>query len=485
VNRIAKQFNNMNKKKVCIIGCGTYGSYLLKRLIQLYKEKLEITVIEIGNEKIKSEEEIGIRSESRVSNVAKYGRYFGLGGTSARWGGQILFFDERDNLAGDLTWKEIIKVNQQYEKDVLRNLLNTQITKTPNQNEKDIKTGIWLKYKRRNMYRQITKSELNGVKIIKGLRVVDFILNGSIIDAVICKSEKGELTTVKADIFYITTGAIESCRLLMYFNQKYHILKETDIGKHFGDHLSVELFKIINSKPILKGVNFLPTLKNGSLITKRIIVYSKDGRIGYLHPIFNKDVKVFTSIKNLLFGKQKADFKIKDIFQGLEFLFRFSCSVFFLKKLYAHRNNWSLQLDIEQPFPNNNTLTLSDDLDNYGEKIVQINWKISDQDTQAMIEIQKSTVKLLEENGLKFIPVFDPKVTANKIEDIYHPVGILRMGGDDRAVIDFNSRVKNVRNLFHFSTGLFPSAKSINPTAAAFCFIEKHLNDFEDFNYFA
>jgi hypothetical protein len=37
-------------------------------------------------------------------------------------------------------------------------------------------------------------------------------------------------------------------------------------------------------------------------------------------------------------------------------------------------------------------------------------------------------------------------------------------------------QVIGIDNLYHFSTAMFPSAKSINPTAAGFCFIEKHLD---------
>ena len=97
---------------------------------------------------------------------------------------------------------------------------------------------------------------------------------------------------------------------------------------------------------------------NGSLVTKRWVVGDTSGKIGFAHPIFNKEVKVFTSIKRLLFGKQQVDFSVKDVFDGLEFLVRFGFSVLFLKKMYAHRNRWSLQLEIEQAFPNQNSITL-------------------------------------------------------------------------------------------------------------------------------
>jgi hypothetical protein len=45
--------------------------------------------------------------------------------------------------------------------------------------------------------------------------------------------------------------------------------------------------------------------------------------------------------------------------------------------------------------------------------------------------------------------------------------------------VDADCRVRGMRNLFHFSTAVFPSAKSINPTGAGFCLVEAHLADFE------
>jgi choline dehydrogenase-like flavoprotein len=63
-----------------------------------------------------------------------------------------------------------------------------------------------------------------------------------------------------------------------------------------------------------------------------------------------------------------------------------------------------------------------------------------------------------------------------KIEDVYHPVGFLRLGHDENAVLNPQCQVIGIDNLYHFSTAMFPSAKSINPTAAGFCFIEKHLD---------
>ena len=106
--------------KICIIGCGTYGSYLMKRLIEKYatdiQNDIQITVIEIGDEHIKDEAQMGLAAESGSARAAQQGRYFGLGGTSARWGGQVLFFDERDNPLKTRDWNTIVHINNQQDR---------------------------------------------------------------------------------------------------------------------------------------------------------------------------------------------------------------------------------------------------------------------------------------------------------------------------------------------------------------------------------
>ena len=463
--------------KICVIGCGTYGAYLTRGLVEKFGNDIELTIVEMGNEKIKSESEMGVTADSGVARAAEKGRYFGLGGTSARWGGQVLFFDERDNPKNEADWHTIVDVNNQYKNHVLQNLLGDRVKIDGQLSDKgNEKTGIWLKYTKRNMFKHLDKTFLKRIQLVKNQRVTSFIFDNTKINAVLCQNTEGVSTRIEADVFYLTAGAIESCRLLLALNDEHNIIKSTDLGKHYGDHLSVELFKIKGHKPVIGTTNLLPTIMNGSLMTKRLIVADKNNRIGFAHPIFNKEVKVFTSIKRLLFGQQKIDFNVKDIFEGLEFLARFAFGVVFLKKMYAHRNNWSLQLDIEQAYPNENSIDLSKKMDKYGQKAARLNWKVCETDKKAIEDIKNDLQTILDRQGVDYTVVYDPNIEAVKIEDVYHPVGFIRLGHDDNAVLDPDCRVKGIDNLYHFSTAMFPSAKSINPTAAAFCFIEQHLN---------
>ncbi|MEO1258239.1 MAG: GMC oxidoreductase [Bacteroidota bacterium] len=443
--------------------------------MEKYGDEVEISVIEIGNRKIKSEREIGLDSISENSTVASAGRYFGFGGTSARWGGQVLFFDERDNPKNDQTWNKIVEINNQYKGVVLKNLLaeNSEIDLA--ENNRNIKTGIWLKYIKRNTYKRLNKKELNKVKFLADLRVVNFKFENKKIYKIICKNKSGELKEINADIFYLTAGALESCRLLLQLNQDHHILIDSDLGNNFGDHISTELFHVKNTAPIIDKIDFTPRLFKGSLVTQRMIVKTDKGVIGFLHGVFNKDIKAFKFLKEILFGKKETTVSFAEFISGFIFLFKFGFHLLFKNKLYVDKNQWSLQLDMEQPVPNKNKLILSEKKDQFGESVLKIEWEVSENDLNAIEEVRKKVEELLKENNLEYTPLYNPASTNNKVEDVYHPVGFLRIGDDEKAVVDFDCRVKGIQNLYHFSTGIFPSAKSINPSAAVMCFIEKHV----------
>lgn len=463
------------KEKICVIGLGTFGSYLLKSLVQKYGNSKEIIVIEIGNKSTKDEKEIGLKSISENSTAASDGRYFGLGGTSSRWGGQVLFFDKRDNPSNDEDWNKIIKINENYKQTVTKRLLENNKKFDFQDEYQNIKTGIWLKYNKRNIYKRITKKEIETIKLLTDLRVVDIHTEGKKVKKVICKDKSLKIKEIEADKFYLTAGAIESCRLLLKLNQKTSLFDTTDLGKNFGDHISTELYHVKNTPPIIDGVDFTPYFHNGNLITKRIIVTTKDNLVGFVHCIYNKDIKAFKFIKELLFGKKETKVTLIEFISGFVFLFKFIFHLLFMKNLYVDKAQWSLQLDLEQPENNNNCVKLSDEKDHFGEPIAEIVWSISDIEKNAINELHKKLETLLIQNKFDYDSVYEPSSKNNKVEDVFHPVGCMRMGSDERAVCDFDGKVKALDNMYHYSTALFPSAKSINPSASVYCFVEKHL----------
>jgi choline dehydrogenase-like flavoprotein len=452
----------------------------LKLLLEERGAEVEVTVIELGDEGSKTEEEAGLFSESPEYKSPTLGRYFGLGGTSERWGGHLVFFDERDNPGGEAVWKHILSVNERHREQVLDRLLGRGRPRGFDAaGEGPFKTGIWLKYGRRNLFSHLTKAQRQSFRLLKNQRVVDFGYDGGRITSVRCKDRQGKVQDIKGGVFYLTAGALESCRLLLEFAKKNTRLAQTDVGKNAGDHVSTELFRI-EGPPVLLGTDMAFRFRKGNLVTKRVVVHTAAGRTGYLLPIYNKDVQVFTAIKQLLFGRQKGRFLLREIVAGIPFLVKTLFSLVFLKKLYTGKV-WSLQLDLEQPLPNGHSIALKEGRkDAYGESGIAIDWSVTEDDIRSMKEISEQTAAMLRDSGLSFVPLFEQDTTHEKIEDIYHPAGFIRMGNDEKSVVDLQCKVRGTENLYHFSTAVFPTAKSINPTAAGFCLIEEHVRGMEN-----
>ena len=462
----------MTKEKICLIGCGTYGSYLLKQLQDRFADTVEITVIELGNANIRDYTEAGVATAADTSKVSRFGRYFGLGGTSARWGGQILFFDKRDvanNHSAD--WDYVVELNERHRNKVLRELLGKSKL-GPDAHER-VKNGLWLGYFKRNLFKRLKKQAREGVTWHEDARVTGFYQAGGTLESVTITKRDGTTQRVEADRFYLTAGALESCRLLQKIETP--ALRASELGKNLGDHVSVELFKVKGARPIFHGVDFTPRFLGTSLFTKRLLVDTDGGRVNFAHVVPNKDVAAFSTLKSVMFGRQEGRPSFWEIMKSLSFLASFGGKLAFQRKLHIHDNRWSLQLDIEQGDRTDNYVTTSDELDEFGERGIKVVWKVSDSDRAAIAQA-KATVKAeLDANGHPYEELFTDVAEYEKMEDTYHPVGFIRMGSDEVAPVDKQFRVRGTTNLYHFSTALFASAKSINPTGAGFCLIEEHL----------
>lgn len=87
---------SLTQNSICIIGTGVYGSYTTKIILEKYPGA-KITLIEAGDYSSRNESELGFHTKMSGSNYTglSKGRWFGIGGTSVKWGGQLLFFSRR------------------------------------------------------------------------------------------------------------------------------------------------------------------------------------------------------------------------------------------------------------------------------------------------------------------------------------------------------------------------------------------------------
>jgi hypothetical protein len=451
-------------KNICIVGAGTYGSYLAHGLLQR-DPSLNIKMIEVGSNKIKSESEIGYISNitNEQYNAASKGRFFGLGGTSAKWGGQLLFLSEND-IFNNSTMDYIRNINIKYKNKVLSKFFKKipELKETNIESDLYIKTGIWLNFKKRNLF---TFFKLYKYKprldILTNTRVIQINeSNNKITSLSILKD--GITLEIQADVFYITCGALESVRLLSSSN----IIDLETESNSFSDHISTRTFNITSNNTLFCNHDFSYKFINGSLITTRIIG-EIDGVSYYIQPVFNENFIFFNFLKNLIF---KNTFIFNDFIKSLKqfyHLFPFVYNYIFKNKLYVYKN-WDINIDIETD-DINNKLSLSKNVDKYNQNGLDINFNISNSTIEKIYKVKDRIKKLLINQNIDFSETTS-KDKSLKLEDTYHPFKLYNKN------TSFNERFNPISNLYICNTGLLDRAGGLNPTAVLFCVLEDHLD---------
>lgn len=110
-------------------------------------------------------------------------------------------------------------------------------------------------------------------------------------------------------------------------------------------------------------------------------------------------------------------------------------------------------------------VTLGSDRDRLGQRRVQLNWKMTTQDIESAIRTQQIIAGALERIGLgRFFQELRETVPPGNTEGGYHHMGTTRMHVDPRqGVVDAESRVHGVNNLYIAGPSVFPTGGYANP----------------------
>ncbi len=439
-------------KKICIIGSGTYGSYLANAMHKKFPN-CSITILEVGNQKIQTEEEIGFKSEvvQGTYKASKLGRYFGLGGTSAKWGGQLLFFSSKD-FQGLFKQDKVVAINEKYATTSLQHFFpNLQLPKEEEiANSIFVKKGIWLHFTKRNLFSFFNIATKASIITDAMVTKIHYANNKTEFVKYI-KNGKEEI--LYADFFYVTAGAFQSAEIL--HNSGYLNIKEAT--HNFCDHVSVRAFTIHSNKAIIGKHDFSFRFLKKSFLTTRLIGEIDDACF-YAQPVFNEKFTFFQVIKNLIYKKQFSLKQFLKVFNQFFYLFPFAYHYFINKKLYIYKS-WDLNVDIEINRPNENYI----DKEN---ETLKINFSIPNSTTEKLQTAINKVEQLLIQNNVPYSKLQN-NVTDIKLEDTYHPYNLFSFKETNHVLN---------QNTFMFNTGILPRAGGINPTATLFCLIEHHLN---------
>lgn len=245
---------------VCIIGGGTAGLTLVR---EFFKSKCTVVLLESGGNDVEEMTQQLYRCE--IAGLPHrghlQGRFRVFGGTSTRWGGQLLpltahDIEERDWIGAPswpVKYADLVPYYRQVE-DLFQvdelpydALEGKGLPVAPSGFRSDLflaRYAKWPPFARRSLARLAGAScvDTTHVEVILHANVTEIGLNqeGTRVESVLAKSFSGAALTVRAKYFVVSTGTLETIRLLLASKTT----RGTSIGNHadrlgrnFQDHL--------------------------------------------------------------------------------------------------------------------------------------------------------------------------------------------------------------------------------------------------------
>jgi choline dehydrogenase-like flavoprotein len=493
--------------QVCIIGAGTAGIYLAKRLRSL---GLQVVILEAGDAFACRPDEIDQRCVQRGIRYrgADTGRSFGLGGTSALWGGQMIpltrsDFDARPEMGfggWPIPYSELEKylpvVAQQF--GLVAGMDDGTGTGSLRRNFPELyglnsgfslRFSQWLPFKKRNFaiaFADTLKCD-DDLTVWVNAAVVSMVRSvpgcDGRIDSIAAQSPNGHQLHIKPSVVVICGGALESTRLLLGFDEDTGgaiTAAGAPLGQYFADHLSVTCGRFVCRDWRRYNLAVAPIFDRNLMRSPRLELSERAQRLQRLTSAFSHFVFVthgdtgFDVVRNFLRRRQGERLSlcfspslvgrvISDV--SAMALWRVLC-----KRLWIPRQaDLLLQVDIEQTPNPESRLYLSDERDAMGRKRLVIDWRITQEDVRVIRKVAELTVDAWQKSPLSEVAELELTLpdkfdTFSTQYDVYHPTGSIRMGTSaSNSVVDGDLRLWAAENCYVSSTAVFPAAGSANP----------------------
>jgi len=457
---------SFSRNSAAVIGSGAMGSYLINRLMEMHPRPA-VTLYEAGNARLQDEAGAGYGSKIVGGNYTglQKGRYFGFGGASVKWGGQLLMFTKNDFAHPSPFMSDIVDLNEKHRAKVFRKFLfDQEFVENHKKYKLFTKTGIWLGYFRRDLFKFFKVSN-SPIFIRPDCRVARFIYDETKndIQGLEYVMRDGKIKHAYFDQYFLCAGAFESSRIALSsgMNAKPRI--------PFTDHLSQRMFEIKGSQ-ILDGEDFQYGVQGTSLVTKRLIGEVDDSSF-FVNPVYNDHFPFFQNLKYILVHGRFTPRILWSILRDIPSAIGFAWSMQIRHKIYVYKNEWAFTIDFENK-SDASFVSLSSEKDAWGIPKLVVDFRIAPE-ADKVLKSAKETMKLyLTECHADYTDCNDV-IHVEKSEDTYHPYGMFL--SDCSSATDYFTRYQN---LFIVNTGVLPRAGGINSTAACFPLIEEYVGEY-------
>jgi|LakMenE01Jun11ns_1017448.scaffolds.fasta_scaffold9959605_21 choline dehydrogenase-like flavoprotein len=490
-----------------IVGAGIAGLVLADALRGSGRQ---VDVLEAGGESLEPESQALYAAEmaAKPHLGTTEGRFRVYGGSSTRWGGQLLPLSAHDftlrphvpHSGWPLDPAELSPYLRQCEQLLGVNhapyncsLLEHLPPPRPELTDADLQPRFskWTPFRWRNVARSLGRrcQEDPSIRIFlhASVTAIDLHADGRHVEGVQVRTLHGTAFRFRARQVVIAAGAIESTRLLLASRsvRREGIGNHSDqLGRWFHDHLSVKAAVLLPSRrrDLLQRLApwYLGATRHTLKLESTAAWQAHQGCLNVMgHLVFEApETSGFAWLRQQLQTRQSGSTKGQLVpAPYLEQLPAESLDVAYLAwKRLVRKRRWcpagaaiTLYIDTEQQPNPESRIRLSEARDAIGMPKAVVQWQWGEPERQtfaAYRQLFTSQWQAWNLGPIHWLESFAPGSgwEAN-VSDIYHLMGGTRLAADpSQGVVDSLLRVHAVDNLFVASCSVYPTGGSSNPT---------------------
>ena len=331
-------------------------------------------------------------------------------------------------------------------------------------------------------------------RVLLNASVTHVALNeaGTAVTSVAASTLDGRRTTIRARHFVLACGGLENARLLLASRdrQPQGIGNSHDmLGRHFMDHPRAVFGKIHlppgRELPLLRGrplpdgklqvgVGLAPAVQERERLLNHYVTFELQTS-GYAEAKYQSFIQTMKVVMRRGYAGSRWNFAKAHMNRIPDMIYLLSPKELMPHAVYrafvaardaiprkpAPRTYVAVYF-CEQPPDPSSRVTLSDERDQLGLQKLRLNWHLGGSVRDSVLRMQQLLARKVEECGIGRLegseegPVFT---------DASHHMGTTRMSVNPRhGVVDTDTRVHGVENLFIAGSSVFPSAGHANPT---------------------
>jgi choline dehydrogenase-like flavoprotein len=517
---------NLLNAKMCIVGSGAAGITLA---CELDGAPFNVLLLEAGNLRLEKGSTQNYSGSAALPHPEPSEfRRFGFGGSTAAWGGRCVPYDPIDferrdyisNSGWPISYFEVARYYSramqycdagEFDFSVSRSLANTQPTIPGLENDQEILSDRLERYSLPTHFGRRYRGRIKGSKNILAVLSARCVCinksdSGDFIESVEVVDRKGLRRCLRADVFVMAVGGIETPRLLFASAPGRGGLgnHSNKLGRYYACHFGNVCARLV-ANGIKPAFHFEKT-KDG-VYCRRKLQFSDQAqhRHRLLNTVFRlhfpnyADATHGSAVMSMIYltksmlipehrhilksgmGEVKASSTpahLRNVISGIPQLCDFGYQWLFRRYLAKRKLPYTLVPNADGSFPiefnseqtpsENSRITLTHDTDQHGLRRVHVDWQIQEDDVaaaQRAFRVLQASVQRTTLCRLEFDEGQLNSVIARSVPIGGHHIGTARMAGSPNAgVVDEQCAVFYLPNLFIASAAVFPTSSHANPT---------------------